>query len=345
MALPSLPWPVRLWLLACCALIFVMVLLGAITRLTGAGLSITAWEPVSGAVPPLSEAAWRRAFAAYQAIPQYRLLHDGMALETFKTLFFWEWLHRLWGRLIGLAFALPLALFLLRRTIGAAWGLRLAAILALGGLQGFVGWFMVQSGLTEGTSVNPLRLALHLDFALLLYALLLWVALPAGPPLSPSLRRQGWLTLAVLALTLTWGALVAGLQAGTIYTTWPLMDGVLVPAAVTDWPHPLDNPVLAQLVHRWLGPLVLVLVLAWVRRLRRAGRRGALPLALAAMALVQVGLGVATLLSGAALVMAVLHQAGAVLLLSLLVATLRRGLPCAAAGHRSPPAPGPGHTR
>ena len=153
-----------------------MALLGAITRLTESGLSITDWNPVMGALPPLSDADWNKAFAGYRQIPQYQILHRGMVLDEFKHIYFWEWLHRLWGRLIGLVFAMPFIWFLANGRIGRALGIRLAVIFALGGLQGFIGWFMVQSGLAVRTSVSPYRLALHLGFALVIYAAMLWTA-------------------------------------------------------------------------------------------------------------------------------------------------------------------------
>ena len=330
---------VRRWLLACCGMVAAMMLLGAITRLTESGLSITAWDPIAGAVPPLDEPAWRRAFAAYQAIPQYRLLHSSMSLAEFKQIFFWEWLHRLWGRLIGLAFALPLIFLAVTGRVGRSLGLRLALVFALGGVQGFIGWFMVRSGLEGATSVSPVRLALHLDGAVAIYSLLLWMALGLGRrraiAVAPSLRGHGWLALACLVVTMTWGALVAGLGAGAICNTWPLMDGAVLPAAATDlrpvWLNPFANPLLAQFIHRWLGPLTLGVVLSLVWRGR--GIAGSGLAAVGAMAAIQVGLGLATLLSHAEIVIAVIHQAGALALLTLLLITLRRF---------SPPAPGDG---
>jgi len=324
--------PVTIWLAACCAMVFIMALLGAITRLTQSGLSITDWEPVVGVIPPLNGEAWNRAFMAYQATPQYRLLHGGgMALADFQKIFFWEWLHRLWGRLIGLVFLLPLAVFWLRGTISRRRALTLALIFLLGGLQGFIGWFMVQSGLEDRTSVNPLRLALHLAFALTIYGLLLWQALLSRPdgatPVAPSLRRHGWAALALLAATMIWGALVAGLHAGLIYNSWPLMDGDVLPAVAFIqnplWRNLFENPVLAQFVHRWLGPLTMMVLLSWVWRGRRVIPTPRLA-ALGGMALLQVGLGLATLLTQTQIVIALLHQAGAITLLSLLLYNLQR---------------------
>ena len=318
------------WLLVCCAMIAAMMVLGAITRLTESGLSITTWDPIIGIVPPLDDEAWRRAFAGYQEIPQYRLLHSAMSLAEFKRIFFWEWLHRLWGRLIGLAFALPLIVLAATGRIGRPLGLKLTMVFALGGIQGFIGWFMVRSGLESGTSVSPIRLALHLDVAVAIYALLLWIALGLesrpSHPVAPSLLRHGWAAMACLVVTMTWGALVAGSGAGAICNTWPLMDGEILPAAATDlrpvWLNPLANPLLIQFIHRWLGPLTLGVVLSWVWRGRRIAGLGVK--AVGAMAILQVGLGLATLLSHAEIVLAATHQAGALALLTLLLITLRR---------------------
>lgn len=328
------PGLVNLWLYTCCAMIFVMALIGAITRLTESGLSITHWEPITGTLPPLNDAAWNKAFADYQAIPQYRIMNQGMSLEAFKHIYFWEWFHRLWGRLIGLVFVLPLLGFFAAKKIDRAFFLKLAALFALGGLQGFIGWFMVQSGLDVRTSVSPYRLALHLGFALLLYALLFWTVLgnrarKIAPEPPASLLRHGWATLGLLATTIIWGAFVAGMRAGGSYNTWPLMDGsILPPEAFTlqpAWLNIFENTAFVQFIHRWLGPTTLLMVLAWVGRswkkadIERKKWLGAL----AAMGLVQVGLGLSTLLSHVQIVLAVAHQAGAIILLSLMLINLR----------------------
>jgi cytochrome c oxidase assembly protein subunit 15 len=200
---------VALWLFVCCALIFAMALLGAITRLTQSGLSITDWEPVEGALPPLNHAAWVKAFAAYQQIPQFKILNSSMTLDAFKGIYFWEWLHRLWGRVIGLVFAFPLVYFLLTRRISLRLGAKLFAIFLLGGLQGFIGWFMVESGLSVRTSVSAYRLALHFFDAALLYALILWLALDLIDPrrgrrlvIPIRVAWHGWAALALLSVTI-----------------------------------------------------------------------------------------------------------------------------------------------
>jgi cytochrome c oxidase assembly protein subunit 15 len=311
-------------------MIVVMALIGAVTRLTEAGLSITSWDPVTGALPPWTDAAWDRAFAAYRQIPQYQVLHQGMTLDAFKQIYFWEWLHRFWGRLIGMVFALPFVGFLWRGMIGRERAVRLAVIFALGGLQGFVGWFMVQSGLEVRTSVSPYRLAMHLGLALLLYALLLWTALGGrgeqAVSVSPGVRRHGWAALALLAVTMLWGAFVAGLHAGAAYNTWPLMDGEVVPASALTlrptWINAFENLALVQFMHRWLGPATMLMVLAWAARLWRTQRPWAT--ALGGMAVFQVLLGMITLLTHVQIVIATLHQAGAIALLTLMLINLRK---------------------
>jgi cytochrome c oxidase assembly protein subunit 15 len=330
---------IRRWLYVCCGMIFVMALLGAITRLTESGLSIIDWSPLAGALPPLNDVDWTKAFKGYQQIPQYSLLHRGMTLEEFKHIYFWEWFHRLWGRLIGLVFALPFFYFLFRGRIEPRLIVRLALILALGGLQGFIGWYMVKSGLSERTDVSPYRLSLHLNFALLIYSLQLWTALGLYPPermrksraYPKSMATHGWIALALLAITLIWGALVAGLHAGEAYNTWPLMDGDVIPEAaftiLPKWHNVFENLAFVQFLHRWLGPTTMLLILTWVWRRLGAGaskKDQNWALGLAGMALAQVGLGMATLLSGAEIILAVLHQAGAVTLLTLLLINLKR---------------------
>lgn len=324
--------PVTLWLYLCCGMIFAMALLGAITRLTESGLSITNWQPITGALPPLSEAAWNKAFVAYQAIPQYQIFNHGMSLEDFKGIYFWEWFHRLWGRVIGLVFALPLFGFYFTKKISRAVFLKLGAIFMLGGLQGFIGWFMVQSGLEVRTSVSPYRLALHLVFALLLYALLLWTALGRTERKSApkTALKHGWFALALIATTILWGAFVAGLRAGAAYNTWPLMDGSLLPDEAWNiqpaWLNMFENLALVQFTHRWLGPTTLLVVLAWVARCWRNADDNRKPWlrALAAMALAQVALGLSTLLSHVEIILAVAHQAGAIILLTLMLVNLHR---------------------
>ncbi len=327
------------WLLACAAMIFCMAVIGAITRLTESGLSIMEWAPFSGALPPLSEAEWQRLFALYQQIPEYLQENAGMSLAEFKTIFWWEWIHRLWGRLIGLVFAMPFIWFLLRRRIERPLVPHLAALLALGALQGGLGWYMVASGFADRTDVSQYRLVAHLALAVGVYAYVLWIALrlldretaPSPDPRSTRLRR--WLIglAGLIAVTMASGGFVAGLNAGLIYNTFPLMDGRLVPADyahVEPWVLNLFESVAAvQFNHRLLAVATLALatglwLFACPLALTSAARR-ALNLVLAA-AWLQFGLGLATLLLVVPVWLGALHQAGALLLFSLVLWSLHR---------------------
>jgi heme a synthase len=331
--LPRTSLPLSRWLYACCALVFLMVIVGAITRLREAGLSITEWQPVTGILPPLNEAQWSRAFDLYKASPEFRAKHFWMGLADFKAIFFWEWLHRLLGRLTGLAFALPLAVFWARGMIPPGWKPRLLLLLALGGAQGFMGWFMVQSGLTDNPSVSHYRLAAHLALAFLIYALLLWsaLALSSRKPGHGDARLycHGWGVLAVFALAIVWGAFTAGLDAGLVYSdTFPKMGAHFLPPEMWHltpaWINVFETPAAVQFTHRVLALAITGTVLSlWVHALARRASFPALH-ALTAMVLVQAGLGIATLLSGVALPLAVLHQAGALIVLTLLVISLHR---------------------
>ncbi|HEV2817070.1 MAG TPA: COX15/CtaA family protein [Allosphingosinicella sp.] len=326
---PALPSPrpraIAAWLLAVAALVLVMVVVGGITRLTESGLSITRWEPLSGAIPPLGEADWRAQFELYKASPQYEQLNHGMSLADFKAIFFWEYLHRLLGRLIGLAFALPLAWFAWRRAIPAGFGWKLGAILALGALQGAIGWWMVASGLVDRPDVSHIRLAVHLLTALLIFAALVWVALDLSARARPPLL--GIWALCLLFLQFLFGAYVAGLDAGYAFNTWPKMGADWYPAGA-EWLRPglrnfADNPITVQFVHRWLALLVAAASIwlglsAWLRGLRAEGA------ALIGAVAAQVLLGILTLLSGVRIEIAVAHQAMAVLLLAATVTAAHR---------------------
>ncbi|WP_114395508.1 COX15/CtaA family protein [Oleisolibacter albus] len=328
------------WLLACAGMVFAMAIIGAITRLTESGLSITEWKPITGAIPPLNEAQWLAEFEKYKRIPEYRLLNSGMSLAEFKHIFFWEWFHRLWGRLIGLVFFVPFLWFLATRRIDRALGWKLAGLFLLGGLQGFIGWFMVQSGLSERTDVSHYRLALHLGMALILYGLLLWVALglldpaPAGQRAAGAgaLRRHGRIALALVALTAVWGAFVAGLDAGFAYNSWPLMNGHFAPPEMWTlepaWINPLENTAAVQFVHRWLAILTAAVVLGLCWRMRRQpdldDRSRAVALGLAAAVVLQVLLGISTLLLAVPVGLGAAHQGGAILLITLVILALHR---------------------
>ncbi len=319
---------VALWLFCICFMLLVMISLGGATRLTGSGLSIMEWAPLMGALPPLTDAEWNRLYALYQQIPQYQLMHQGFGLEGFKSIFWLEWFHRFWGRLTGVVFAIPLIWFAVRGAIDARLGIRLFLLFLLGGLQGAVGWFMVASGFAEGsTAVSAYRLVMHLVLALTLYAAILWTALevwrPSPIPAPPGLSRMLGIVCVAVALTIVAGGFVAGLKAGLVYNTFPLMDGRLVPDGYAAL-HPFirnltENIPAVQFDHRLLATVTALLALATVgyglTRIRPAGGRAAL-IALGLLVLVQYGLGVTTLLSVVPVALATLHQATAILLLT-----------------------------
>lgn len=311
------------WLWTVAALIVAMVVVGGITRLTESGLSITEWKPITGAVPPLTEAAWQQAFDAYKRIPEYRAFNAGMTIEGFKAIFFWEYLHRLLGRVIGLAFAAPLAWFWWKGRIPAGYKPRLLALLTLGGLQGAIGWWMVASGLSVRTDVSHLRLTVHLLTALVILAGIVWTALDlrrlVRDPLSVPARFTplALVALVLLFAQLGYGALTAGLDAGHAFNSWPLMGETLFPAgalpAGAGGAEMVDNPIVVQFIHRWLALVAAtgLAVLAW--RARNAGSRvWSWVLGLVAL---QIALGVATLLTGVRIEVAVWHQLNAALLL------------------------------
>ncbi len=325
------------WLLGCCAMVLAMAVIGAITRLTESGLSIMEWAPVSGALPPLSQAEWQRLFDLYRQIPEYNQVNAGMGLEEFKTIFWWEYIHRLWGRLIGLVFALPLAWFWLRGQLDRPLGRKLLLALALGGAQGLLGWFMVASGFAERTDVSQYRLTAHLILALAIYAYLFWLALGVlwprpersrDPGVAPLRRALLGLT-ALVAITIASGGFVAGLNAGLIYNSFPLMDGELIPRGYGDlspWVLNLfENVAAVQFNHRLLAVTIVPLALAlWVWSLSRdispAAQSGFA--ALAILTLVQMALGITTLLLVVPVTLAALHQAGAILVLTATIWTL-----------------------
>ncbi|HYD36894.1 MAG TPA: COX15/CtaA family protein, partial [Allosphingosinicella sp.] len=329
------PRVIALWLLAIAALVFLIVVVGGITRLTESGLSIVRWEPVAGILPPIGEAAWVAEFAAYKQSPQYQLVNAGMSLDDFKTIYFWEYVHRLLGRIIGLAFALPLAWFAWKRTIPSGYGWKLAGLLALGALQGVIGWWMVASGLVDRPDVSHIRLAVHLLLALAIFGATLWLALDllrlardegALPVRMPT--SAIWM-LSLLFLQFLFGAYVAGLDAGYAYSSWPKMGDEWFPAEtpmLDPWLRNFaDNPIMVQFVHRWLafavvGAALVMAWQAWKRDLREAA------IALAGFVALQILLGILTLLSGVELWIAAAHQATAVLLLAAtLVAAHRLG--------------------
>jgi cytochrome c oxidase assembly protein subunit 15 len=321
------------WLVGVAGLVLAMMVIGAITRLTGSGLSMVEWRPLMGILPPLTDAEWQRVFDLYRQTSQYRLANWGMSLGDFQTIFWWEYIHRVWGRLIGLAFALPLVVFLIRGGIPAGYRRHLVTLLVLGGLQGLVGWWMVTSGFVDRTDVSQYRLATHLGIAFVILGYLLYVALKllkpraAAPAGAMVWRRPALGFLALTGVTVLAGALVAGMDAGLTYNTWPLMDGDFFYRnwAVIDplWRNAFENLGAVQFNHRMLayGVLLAALALWWMMR-RSDTVPGPARLAIAAIALMtlaQLGLGIATLLTGVNIVLAVLHQAGAAILVSLAV--------------------------
>lgn len=313
------PRAVAAWLFFVAGLVFAMVVVGGITRLTESGLSITRWEVVSGTLPPLSDTAWAAQFDAYKASSQYSLMNRGMNLSEFKGIFFWEYVHRLLGRVIGLAFAVPLAWFWVRRAIPAGYKPRLLALLMLGALQGTIGWWMVSSGLVGRTEVAHERLAVHLVTALTIMAGCLWTALDLrrGPAQAADRPRRWVVPFALLLLVqIIWGAFVAGMRAGHVSDTWPLMFGQLVPAGlVTTAADLIDSPLTVHFLHRTLAIVVALAALHVAAKLWRSGAaRHALALGGAVVA--QFGLGIATVISGVAIPLGVAHQACGALLVA-----------------------------
>lgn len=322
---------VGFWLLLMAGMVVVMVVLGGLTRLTDSGLSMVEWRPVTGWLPPLSHTAWEQEFAAYRAFPEYQKVNAGMTLAEFQEIYWLEYVHRLWGRLIGLAFALPLIFFLVRRWIDRPLGWKLVGIFLLGGLQGVVGWYMVKSGLVDRPDVSQYRLVAHLGMALVIYAAILWVAMgllarpaPAAPLAPAAAAGRAKAVAALVLLTMLSGGFVAGLDAGYAYNTFPLMDGELIPAHVFAtspwWRAAFEDITTVQFVHRLLAAVTLISVLAlrWTLAgvpLAPSARRAANWLA--AWVIVQFTLGVATLLSFVALPLAALHQVSGLVLLTL----------------------------
>ncbi len=323
---------VATWLFCICGMLLVMISLGGATRLTGSGLSIMEWAPLMGALPPLSDAEWHRLYALYQQTPQYELVNQGFGLAGFKSIFWLEWVHRLWGRLMGVVFLLPLIWFAVKRMISSRLAIRLVLLFVLGGLQGAVGWFMVASGFAEGsTAVSAYRLVMHLALALALYAAILWTALELWRP-DPVIAVRGlrrflaWVC-GLVTLTILAGGFVAGLKAGLIYNTFPLMDGHLVPQSYATL-HPFlrnltENLAAVQFDHRLVATVTAILTLTAVIYGLRRSRDPAL-LALGGVVALQYALGVATLLLVVPVPLATLHQAAAFLLLTAALVNLYR---------------------
>jgi cytochrome c oxidase assembly protein subunit 15 len=331
------PRAVRWWLLAVAALIAIMVLVGGATRLTESGLSIVEWKPVTGTLPPLDEAQWMQAFEGYKTIPQYRELNSGMSLSEFKTIFWWEWSHRLLGRVIGAVYLLPFLFFLWRGVLNGELKRRLWMIFGLGALQGAVGWWMVASGLSQRVEVSQYRLATHLVLALLIFAAIVWTLrrLTDRPlPTAPSrLKTTGVLLLVLTFVQLYFGALVAGLRAGRVYNTWPEIDGAFIPSAARLWfeepwwRNLFDNTLTVQFEHRMTAYALLILAVLHAIDAMRS-RAGAAVIggawSLVAAIILQAVLGILTLLHQVPIDLALAHQATAIVVLTLAVLQTER---------------------
>ncbi|MFM9938448.1 MAG: COX15/CtaA family protein [Hyphomicrobiaceae bacterium] len=319
--------PIRAWLYAVAGLVALTAIVGAATRLTGSGLSITEWNVIGGMVPPLNDAQWTLAFDKYRQIPQYREINRGMSLDAFKVIFWWEWAHRMLARFIGAAFAVPLIVFALLGRLPSGFMPRLMALLGLGALQGFVGWYMVSSGLVDRTDVSQYRLALHLGLAVLIFALLIWTALDLSARQRASMdlktiTRRGWIAahgvLGLVYLQVLAGALVAGLKAGRTHNTWPLMDGALMPAGLMQqspwWCNLFENATTVQFNHRALAYVIVGVGLwhAWaMAQTADAARVRHTAMAVGALVVAQTMLGIWTLLAWVPLWLGVVHQIGA----------------------------------
>ena len=325
---------IGLWLLTICVMVFAMVVLGGFTRLTESGLSMTDWRPVTGWFPPLTDAAWQAQFDGYRLSPEYQKINRGMSLAEFKEIFWLEYLHRLWGRLIGVAFAVPFAIFARKKWLDRPLLIRLGGLFALGGLQGLIGWWMVKSGLVDHPDVSQYRLAVHLMMAFLILGVGLWFALDLlqteRSPVSTGFYRISTLTMGLVFLTAFTGALVAGLNAGLIYNTFPLMMGEFYPSEgfqLTPWYlNFFEDIPTVQFDHRWLAITTFVfVVLTWIQGRAAASHVRMRANCLLAAGILQVALGISTLLLMVPIPLAAAHQAGAVLLFASSV-WLRHGL-------------------
>ena len=329
---------VRVWLFSIAGLCFLVAVVGAITRLTESGLSMVEWKPLIQDIPPLNEAQWMQVFGKYKLTPQYIQMTHGMSLSEFQGIFWWEWTHRLIAQLIGVAFALPFLWFLIRRQLPRRLIPYLVGLFVLGGLQGLLGWAMVASGLVDRPSVSHYRLAAHLSMDLTIYSLTLWtaffVARPRGAALTPAphqpiLQRHAALGLAALAITIVWGAFTAGLRAGMLYNTFPMMGENFAPPDLLAY-HPLlsnfvENPGSVQFVHRMLAMTTGLILIALALRLRAptvAPELRKMGTAVFAVVALQIFLGVETVLNQVPVWLGALHQANAILLLGIVVRTL-----------------------
>ncbi|SOC85884.1 cytochrome c oxidase assembly protein subunit 15 [Ensifer adhaerens] len=326
--------PLRIWLGLVVLALFALVMVGGATRLTQSGLSITEWKPIHGVVPPLNDQQWQEEFDLYKRIPQYQQMNSDMTLEGFKSIYWWEWAHRLLARSIGLLFFLPFLYFLARGKIERRLRLPLLGIFLLGGLQGAIGWWMVASGLTQLTSVSQYRLAVHLVMACLIFSSTIWIMRGLAPHSSDKAPRGGAVFAAVIAFLALFqiylGALVAGLHAGLSYNTWPLMDGAIVPGDLFIqkpwWINLFENPKTVQFVHRCGAYLLFAASLAqtvWLFRVARGSTHCRRGIILFVLVTIQAGLGIATLLTQVDLHAALTHQIGALVVLGFAIAHWR----------------------
>ena len=337
LARPAVPAPrpsaLARWMLVLAAMVFAIVVIGGITRLTESGLSITEWKPIRGTIPPLTEAEWQAEFENYKRIPQYAAFNLHMTLDGFKAIYFWEYLHRLLARGIGLVLAGVMLAFWWKRAVPAGYGRRMIVIFLLGGLQGAIGWWMVYSGLSARTEVSHIRLAVHLGAALLIFSVLVWTALDLRALADDGRARPARLTgaaagaLLVLAIQIVFGGFVAGLRAGYAYASWPKMGDEWFPTG--GWNAALglanlhDNPIVVQFVHRWWAWAAAIAALLLARQAKARGANAPV-IAVGAALITQITLGIATLLTGVDIDVAVAHQGVAVLLLAALLWTAHR---------------------
>ncbi|MEQ1651907.1 MAG: COX15/CtaA family protein [Hyphomicrobium sp.] len=325
---------VEVWLWCVAALVFAMIVVGGATRLTDSGLSITEWKPILGAIPPLGESDWQAAFEKYKQIPEYALVNKGMALDDFKFIYWWEWSHRFLGRIIGIVFALPLVMFWAAGRLRAGAPLKMLGVLALGALQGGIGWYMVSSGLADRVDVSQYRLALHLSVAMAIFALLVWLALDerrarvglSASTASPAVQRWAVILTALVGVQIVLGAFVAGLKAGLVYNTWPTMNGQIFPSDYWSTEHGLlslfDSHAAVQFNHRLVAYIVLAAVLVQLWRIFRGDATGAAKRSgqlLAVATFAQAALGIMTLIMHVPLSLGLIHQGGAAIVLALAV--------------------------
>lgn len=325
---------IAIWLLVMCGMVFLMIIVGGITRLTESGLSMVNWQPLSGVIPPLSEAAWTAEFDTYKQFPEYIKVNDAMTLGEFKAIFYWEYSHRLLGRLIGVVFFVPFMIFLFRGMVKPDLKPKLWVMFVLGGLQGVLGWWMVKSGLVDDPDVSHYRLTAHLGLAVLIYVYMLWVAfdliLSGCKNVAEGLYFPALLLVKLIFAQILLGGLVAGLNAGFVYTDWPMMDGALIPEGLFDmvpwYANFTENTMTVQFDHRLLGYIITVLgiFIWWKLRTTSISRAGHI---LLASILLQVTLGILTLINVVPIPLAALHQAGAIIALSASLYLLNRVRP------------------